>query len=37
VRERERTLVHLRPEGPEFVTFADAYVGLGELDVMAKV
>jgi SAM-dependent methyltransferase len=33
----ERTLVHLRPEGAEFVTVRDAYAGPGELDVMAHV
>jgi SAM-dependent methyltransferase len=33
----ERTLVHLRPEGSEFVTVRDAYAGPGELDVMAHV
>jgi len=33
----ERTLVHLRPEGAEFVSVRDAYAGPGELDVMAHV
>lgn len=33
----ERTLVHLRPEGPMFVTVRDSYAGPGELDVMAHV
>ncbi len=33
----ERTLVHLRPEGPEFVRVRDVYSGPGELDVMAHV
>lgn len=33
----ERTLVHLRPEGPRFVTVRDSYAGPGELDVMAHV
>ena len=33
----ERTLVHLRPEGPEFVTVRDSYAGPAELDVMAHV
>lgn len=33
----ERTLVHLRPEGTEFVTVKDAYAAPGELDVMAHV
>jgi SAM-dependent methyltransferase len=33
----ERTLVHLRPEGPQFVTVRDAYAAPGELDVMAHV
>jgi SAM-dependent methyltransferase len=33
----ERTLVHLRPEGPKFVTVRDAYASPGELDVMAHV
>ncbi len=33
----ERTLVHLRPEGPEFVSVRDSYAGPGELDVMAHV
>jgi SAM-dependent methyltransferase len=33
----ERTFVHLRPEGAEFVTVRDAYASPGELDVMAHV
>ena len=33
----ERTLVHLRPEGSEFITVRDAYAGPSELDVMAHV
>jgi SAM-dependent methyltransferase len=33
----ERTLVHLRPQGPEFVTVTDTYASPGELDVMAEV
>jgi SAM-dependent methyltransferase len=33
----ERTLVHLRPEGLDFVTVADTYAAPGELDVMAEV
>jgi SAM-dependent methyltransferase len=33
----ERTLVHLRPEGLEFVTVTDTYASPGELDVMARV
>lgn len=33
----ERTLVHLRPEGLDFVTVADTYASPGELDVMADV
>lgn len=33
----ERTLVHLRPEGPQFVTVRDRYSGPEELDVMAHV
>lgn len=33
----ERTLVHLRPDGPEFVRVRDVYSGPGELDVMAHV
>jgi hypothetical protein len=33
----ERTLVHLRPEGPKFVTVTDTYAAPGELDVMADV
>ena len=33
----ERTLVHLRPRGLEFVTVTDTYASPGELDVMAEV
>jgi len=33
----ERTLVHLRPQGAEFVPVRDVYSGPGELDVMAHV
>jgi SAM-dependent methyltransferase len=33
----ERTLVHLRPEGMDFVTVKDAYASPGELDVIAHV
>jgi SAM-dependent methyltransferase len=33
----ERTLVHLRPSGLEFVTVSDTYASPGELDVMAEV
>jgi SAM-dependent methyltransferase len=33
----ERTLVHLREEGPRFVTVRDYYSSPGELDVMAHV
>jgi SAM-dependent methyltransferase len=33
----ERTLVHLRPHGSEFVTVTDTYASPGELDVMAEV
>jgi len=33
----ERTLVHLRPGGSEFVTVRDVYSSPGELDVMAHV
>lgn len=33
----ERTLVHLRPEGPQFVSVRDAYASPGQLDVMAHV
>lgn len=33
----ERTLVHLRPEGAQFVSVRDAYAGPAELDVMAHV
>lgn len=33
----ERTLVHLRPGGLEFVAVADTYASPGELDVMADV
>jgi SAM-dependent methyltransferase len=33
----ERTLMHLTPEGPQFVSVRDAYAGPGELDVMAHV
>lgn len=33
----ERTLVHLRPDGPHFVAVRDVYAGPGELDVMAHV
>lgn len=32
-----RTLVHLRPEGLEFITVEDSYSAPGELDVMAHV
>jgi SAM-dependent methyltransferase len=31
----ERTLLHLRPSGAEFVTVTDTYAAPGELDVMA--
>jgi hypothetical protein len=34
--EIERTLVHLRPQGLDFVTSHDAYAAPGELDVMAE-
>lgn len=33
----ERTLVHLRPDGAEFVSVRDSYSGPAELDVMAYV
>lgn len=33
----ERTLVHLRPEGPKFITVRDGYAAPGELDLMAHV
>jgi hypothetical protein len=33
----ERTLVHLRPGGLDFVEVADTYAGPAELDVMADV
>jgi SAM-dependent methyltransferase len=33
----DRTLVHLRPEGIEFVSVKDSYAAPGELDVMAHV
>jgi SAM-dependent methyltransferase len=33
----ERTLVHLRPQGAQFIEVRDAYAGPGELDVMAHV
>jgi SAM-dependent methyltransferase len=33
----ERTLVHLRPEGMDFVSVKDTYAAPGELDVMAHV
>lgn len=33
----ERTLVHLRPQGLDFVTVIDTYATPGELDVMAEV
>jgi SAM-dependent methyltransferase len=33
----QRTLVHLRPQGSEFVTVTDTYASPGELDVMAEV
>ena len=33
----ERTLVHLQPEGAQFVSVRDAYAAPGELDVMAHV
>jgi SAM-dependent methyltransferase len=33
----ERTLVHLLPDGAQFVTVKDVYAGPGELDVMAHV
>lgn len=33
----ERTLVHLRPDGMEFVSVSDTYAAPGELDVMAHV
>jgi SAM-dependent methyltransferase len=33
----ERTLVHLRPQGLNFVTVTDTYAAPGELDVMADV
>lgn len=35
--EIQRTLVHLRPQGLEFVTVTDTYAAPGELDVMADV
>lgn len=33
----ERTLVHLLPEGAQFVSVRDVYVGPGELDVMGHI
>lgn len=33
----ERTLLHLRPEGLDFLTSRDGYAAPGELDVMAEV
>lgn len=33
----ERTLVHLRPEGTQFISVFDTYASPGELDVMAEV
>lgn len=33
----ERTLVHLRPKGPQFISVFDTYASPGELDVMAEV
>lgn len=33
----ERTLVHLRPRGLDFVSVTDTYAAPGELDVMAEV
>ena len=33
----ERTLVHMRPEGLDFVSVKDGYASPGELDVMAHV
>lgn len=33
----ERTLVHLRPEGINFISVTDTYASPGELDVMAQV
>jgi SAM-dependent methyltransferase len=33
----ERTLVHLRPDGLDFVSVKDSYAAPGELDVMAHV
>jgi hypothetical protein len=33
----ERTLVHLRPKGLDFLTVFDTYASPGELDVMAEV
>jgi SAM-dependent methyltransferase len=33
----DRTLVHLRPQGMDFVTVTDTYASPGELDVMAHV
>jgi SAM-dependent methyltransferase len=33
----EKTLIHLRPSGPTFLTVYDAYASPGELDVMAHV
>lgn len=33
----ERTLVHLLPQGAQFVAVRDVYVGPGELDIMAHV
>ena len=32
-----RTLLHLRPDGPEFISVKDYYAAPGELDVMARV
>jgi hypothetical protein len=32
----ERTLVHLRPQGLQFVSVTDTYAAPGELDVMAE-
>jgi SAM-dependent methyltransferase len=33
----ERTLVHLRPEGPRFLAVKEYYSSPGELDIMARV
>jgi SAM-dependent methyltransferase len=33
----ERTLIHLLPEGLQFVTVADTYASPGELDIMAEI